>query len=235
MWKIGVIGPKEGKVHDLIAVLSKFGYEVPPLAYTAIAIDRLLLQHKPDLLLIDISEADEKMRACISDRLPARTGTPFIFITAEADSDAMQLARKMQPSAMLTGHVDPGTLYATIELALLRVGTATLPVIPDGQKESQGLVLHGVEAMIPFIDFLYIYSNHVYMIIVTFERDILHRITMQKLMKQLPATNFCRVHRGFVVNLAHVEQLQKNYLTIGNKEIPVSKSLRPELIARLKL
>jgi DNA-binding LytR/AlgR family response regulator len=51
-------------------------------------------------------------------------------------------------------------------------------------------------------------------------------------LKNLP--EFLRVHRSFIVNLKHVEQIGDLYLHIAKKQIPVSKSIREEIMGRLK-
>ncbi|MBK9015236.1 MAG: LytTR family transcriptional regulator DNA-binding domain-containing protein [Saprospiraceae bacterium] len=43
-----------------------------------------------------------------------------------------------------------------------------------------------------------------------------------------------RVHRSYIVNLTHVEEIGELYLHIGKRQIPFSKTFKEELMGRLR-
>jgi DNA-binding LytR/AlgR family response regulator len=47
--------------------------------------------------------------------------------------------------------------------------------------------------------------------------------------EKLPPKDFIRVHRSFIVAFDKIDFIQKNMLTIGKKEIPVSEHYRDQL------
>ena len=63
-------------------------------------------------------------------------------------------------------------------------------------------------------------------------RYTLH-MTMKKVEERLPASKFQRVHRGFIVNLTKIVDIEDNTIVIGKKVIPVSKGNREALMNRL--
>jgi len=57
-------------------------------------------------------------------------------------------------------------------------------------------------------------------------------ITLQNLktfVSKLPANDFIRVHRSYVISLSSVDVVSKNEITIGNKFIPIGESYRNSL------
>ena len=52
------------------------------------------------------------------------------------------------------------------------------------------------------------------------------------LEKGLPAGLFTRVHRGYMVNLEHVERVRGNTIYIGKQEIPLGQPYREGFLAR---
>lgn len=51
------------------------------------------------------------------------------------------------------------------------------------------------------------------------------------LERALPGDRFIRVHRGYLVNLEHVDRLLGNTIYIGRQDIPLGQSYRESFIA----
>lgn len=49
-------------------------------------------------------------------------------------------------------------------------------------------------------------------------------VTLDELGEKLEPLGFCRVHKGFIVNFAHVDQLSSKGLQVGEELIPISRS-----------
>jgi DNA-binding LytR/AlgR family response regulator len=69
--------------------------------------------------------------------------------------------------------------------------------------------------------------------IYTGDRPIITQMSMKSLEEKLPPRDFLRVHRSYIVAFAKIESVQKQVLTIGKKEIPVSEHYRDELYKRI--
>jgi DNA-binding LytR/AlgR family response regulator len=63
-----------------------------------------------------------------------------------------------------------------------------------------------------------------YVKIFTSKKMILSNMTMKDILSRLPATNFTRVHRSFIVSLHHIESVRNKRIKIGDKFIPVGDS-----------
>jgi DNA-binding LytR/AlgR family response regulator len=63
-------------------------------------------------------------------------------------------------------------------------------------------------------------------------KAIISRITIKSLEGQLPADEFFRVHKSYIVNLAHVHSIRKGRIKIAEVEIPFSDSFK-DVITRM--
>jgi DNA-binding LytR/AlgR family response regulator len=78
-------------------------------------------------------------------------------------------------------------------------------------------------------DILYVEGLKDYVKIYISEKPIVTQMSMKALEEKLPSGDFIRVHRSFIVAFNKIDFIQKQMLTIGNKEIPISEHYRDQL------
>jgi DNA-binding LytR/AlgR family response regulator len=61
------------------------------------------------------------------------------------------------------------------------------------------------------------------------------RMTMKAILEKLPANSFVRVHRSFIVPLAHIEQVRNKTIFIAGNEIPIGNSYETSFFDQFKL
>jgi DNA-binding LytR/AlgR family response regulator len=68
-------------------------------------------------------------------------------------------------------------------------------------------------------------------------KDARHTVlaTMKSIEAKLPAKDFIRIHRSYIVRLDKVSEIEENSVIVGGKIIPVSRSHKDDLFRRLKL
>ncbi|MBF9239618.1 response regulator transcription factor [Hymenobacter sp. BT683] len=66
-------------------------------------------------------------------------------------------------------------------------------------------------------------------------RMLLTAETMKQMESQLPAGQFMRTHKSYLVNLSSVERLSGNVLLVGPREVPVGNTYRQEVLRQLHL
>jgi DNA-binding LytR/AlgR family response regulator len=68
-------------------------------------------------------------------------------------------------------------------------------------------------------------------------RDGRHTLlaTMKSIEAKLPAKDFIRIHRSYIVRLDQVSEIEENSVIISGKILPVSRSHKEDLFRRLKL
>ena len=65
-------------------------------------------------------------------------------------------------------------------------------------------------------------------------RVLLTAETMKQMESQLPAGQFVRIHKSYLVSLPSVERLSGNVLLVGARELPVGSTYRQEVLRHLK-
>ncbi|WP_298222022.1 LytTR family DNA-binding domain-containing protein [Flavobacterium sp.] len=56
------------------------------------------------------------------------------------------------------------------------------------------------------------------------QKKIVTRMTMKSILEKLPASEFLRVHRSFIIPISKIEKVRNKIIYIGDEEIPVSGS-----------
>lgn len=82
-------------------------------------------------------------------------------------------------------------------------------------------------------DILWVEAYDYYSKVVTSKKAYLVTQTLKKYGEALAGIpEMMRVHRSYIVNLAHIEEVGELFLTINEQPIPVSKGIKAELLAR---
>lgn len=56
------------------------------------------------------------------------------------------------------------------------------------------------------------------------QKTIVARMTMKAILDKLPATEFVRVHRSFIIPISKIDKVRNKMIFIGQEEIPLSAS-----------
>jgi DNA-binding LytR/AlgR family response regulator len=84
---------------------------------------------------------------------------------------------------------------------------------------------------INFIEILYIEGLKDYIKIYTGGKPILTLLSLKLLEEKLPSPDFVRVHRSYIVAVNKIQFIQRNFIHIGDKEIPVSDNYKEQLLS----
>lgn len=87
---------------------------------------------------------------------------------------------------------------------------------------------------LPYDQLLYLQAYGDYVKIFTKDQTYLPKMTLQSLEKELPADQFIRVHRSYLVALEAIQYIEGNHLTIDGQIIPIAAAYRAELLQKLK-
>ncbi len=104
------------------------------------------------------------------------------------------------------------------EYLALRNATASTPTL------SSIFIKSGYEKVrINLADLLYVESTGNYMKFVFSDQHILSRMTMQEVSDLLQKNTFIRIHRSFIVAKKYIHRMDKKYIWIGDKALPIGK------------
>lgn len=83
-------------------------------------------------------------------------------------------------------------------------------------------------------DILYIESLRNYLRIRTVEKELVPYGSISEMESRLDNNQFLRVHRSYIVNLAHMNAFTSNSVEIGDKSIPIGRKYKAQLFERMK-
>ena len=72
-----------------------------------------------------------------------------------------------------------------------------------------------------------------YVTIHTRERKYITYLTFKSVENYLPADKFIRVHKSYIVAVSKIDSIEGNDIRIGQHHIPISRSLKDEVMERL--
>lgn len=84
-----------------------------------------------------------------------------------------------------------------------------------------------------FRDVSYIEGLQNYAVIHLPNRKLITYITLTSLENQLPAQEFLKVHKSFLISTSHVTAIEGDEILIGNARIPISRSLRERVVRHI--
>ncbi|CAH0999246.1 Transcriptional regulatory protein YpdB [Neolewinella maritima] len=225
------------------------------LDYTVTGVDtgEAALEHvqqsPPDLILMDVQLAGTLDGVDAAMLIRAEYDIPLIFLTSNSNDATFRRARLAEPSAFLSKPFRGRDLTFAIELALrsaalVASGPApaaepTLPEFPRGETAmlfQDRLFIKVKErlARIMLKDIIWVEADDYYCRVYTRNQKYLVTKTLKRFAKLLPTeAPFFRCHRSYLVNLQKVTSIGELYLFVGDQQLPVSRSKRSELIARI--
>lgn len=86
---------------------------------------------------------------------------------------------------------------------------------------------------INFLDLDYIESLADYVKIYTKDKVITTRETISSIEAKLPKKEFLRVHRSYIISIKKIDSFTQEFIEIGKKAIPISRSYKNDVRQRL--
>jgi DNA-binding LytR/AlgR family response regulator len=85
-----------------------------------------------------------------------------------------------------------------------------------------------------FSEIFYIESLADYVKIHLTDKAVVTRETITGIEAKLPQQEFIRTHRSFIVALSAIDSFTNEYVEIGKKQIPISRSYKKEVLETLE-
>jgi len=239
--KVAIVEDEVIIARNITDNLVALGYEVigPAINYTTAL--ELIEKEKPDLLLLDIQLSGRKDGIELAQAVKKNFPLPFIFLTANSDSATIERAKKTEPNAYLVKPFTKEDLFAAIEICFYNFSKKTKSeetaptsrenyIINDAIFIREGTIF----VKVPFKEILYLESDHVYVNVYTATNKHLVRTSLQQYMKNFDPDKFYQVHRSYVVNIDNVTGINDIYVLVNDKQVPIAKPFRDDLLSRLK-
>jgi two-component system, LytTR family, response regulator len=177
-----------------------------------------------DLVFLDINMPDIT-GLDFSQLLPKNCGIIFTTAYSQYAADAFNL----NAVDYLVKPFDFVRFMKACQKALDTIGKAEAEMPYLFVKDSYDLV------RIVLADLLYVQSEGNYLTFKEKDKKTVTRMTMTEALELLPSKNFMRVNKSYVVNLNHIQKIERHQVAVGEKEfVPIAANYHSELMEALK-
>jgi DNA-binding LytR/AlgR family response regulator len=226
--------------------LTTLGYEVTGIIPRGEEAIRHVEDNKPDIVLLDINLKGTLDGIETAKEMLKMGEIPIIYVTANTDEATFNRAKETRPYAFISKPINNRDLQRAIELTVSRIAEKTAAIkakemddVPTDEMPfilSDRIFVKHKEKMVKIViaDILYIEAERNYCRIFTKNKEYLLSTTLKIMEEKLPARQFVRVHRSFVVNLSQVDEVSESHVIINQKAVPLSNSLREDLLKRIQ-
>lgn len=225
---------------EISMVVEDLGYSVCALVMHSSEVIPVYNTCNADLLLMDIHLGSGIDGIGLVEELMHVKKIPFIFVTSYADKATLQRARAVNPYGYVVKPFDERDLQAAIEIAFGRFEQANTLIekeesTTDNFLINQHLFVRHKSKLVRIlpVQILYAEASSNYTQIVTLEQTYTVSSHLAIIEQKLALHGFVRVHRSYLVNLAHIESVEDDTVLLGLKHIPLSKSARSALLSRI--
>jgi DNA-binding LytR/AlgR family response regulator len=230
---------------DLSMRLQKEGYEVVGIASNSDEAMELYTEHKPDLVLMDINIKGKKDGIETARELKKIQDVPLIFLTAFSQNEYVTRAKAVNPSAYLVKPFNNDSLHTSIQIAIHNFAvpgkpTDPRPTVSDKEDTSKETLLFFnnyffVKHNYRFNKFsldelLFAESDNNYIKLVTTNKKIALRVSLQYIADKFNHPALVRVHRGFIVNIRNIDSFNEEEIIIGPHQIPIGRNYKDDFL-----
>jgi DNA-binding LytR/AlgR family response regulator len=227
--------------------LSRLGYEVTGIVPRGEEALVHIRENQPDIVLLDIQLKGNIDGIQTAEIMQKEFDIPVIYLTANSDDAHFNRAKATHPYGFISKPFKNLDLKRAIELTISRLQSSTRNEIhktPESAalKNNSSFVLtdsifaRNHEKMVKIVikDIYYIEAERNYCRIHSKDKEYLLVMTLKDINDKLPQGHFVRVHRSFIVNVAHVDEVALSHVAVAKKAIPLSKSFRGDLLKVLQ-
>jgi len=232
---------------DIENVFTKAGYKVVGSFLTGEAAIQAVDELEPDIVLMDIMLKGDMSGIQAAEVIREKSNTPVVFLTAYADENTIDKARSAVPYGYIVKPFKENEVIATIEIALnkykedqeLIKERDMLKNMVIEKSDSDSIFVRADYRLnrIKFTDIYYVEALKDYVVINTADNIYTTHSTMKEMQRILPAKDFVRVHRSYIVRIDKIFSIKYPDLVIEGKMkvIPIGGMYRKELFSRLNL
>ncbi len=222
--------------------LHNLGYEVTGVVSSGDEAISHIRDKMPDLVLLDVHLKGKMDGIDTAKEVKRIFDTAIIFVTANGDEATFNRAKETKPAAFICKPFNPVELQRAIELAICRMVPENQQLTNPSHIEENPIILSDRifiryrDKMIKIMveDILYIEADRNYSRIFTDAKEYLLSLTLKTIEEKLPSRFFARIHRSYIINISKIDEVAIGYVLIGDKSIPLSGSLKDNLMERIQ-
>ncbi len=222
--------------------LNELGYEVTGIVPRGEEALMHIKSEIPDILLLDINLKGTLDGIETALAMQKTHDIPIIYLTANVDDAHFNKAKDTHPYGFIGKPFKKLDLKRAIELTITQIGIKDDPNTNVESQHDEAFILSDcifvrhLNSMVKvnIKDILYIEAERNYCRIFSNDKEYLLVMTLKEMDRKLPARHFLRIHRSYIINISQIKEIATTHIVIGRKAIPISKSLKKELLKRLQ-
>jgi len=223
-------------------LLTNMGYEVTGILPRGEDALVHVEENKPDIVILDIN-LKGKIDGIETAAILQQKNIPVIYLTANSDDATFNRAKLTKPTAFISKPFKQLDLQRAIELTIIHLAEADpFALEPMEVREEQPFILvdrifvryTGRMIKIMLMDILYMEADRNYSRIFTREKEFVLSVTLKYIEEKLRIPFFMRIHRSYLVNMMHINQVLDSDVMIGDKAIPLGTGMREKLMQRMR-
>jgi DNA-binding LytR/AlgR family response regulator len=230
---------------DIQQSLRKLGYTVAGICSDGEDAIQSAEELRPDLILMDIMLKGEMNGIEAATQIRDKFSIPVIYLTAYADESTLNKARVAEPYGYVIKPFKEIDLHTSIEMAIykhekemdVKKERDFLYSIVENKDSKDTIFVKQNSRLVKVktSDIFYVEALKDYVVINTANARYTIHSTMKDIERKLPATDFIRVHRSFIVRIDKIIAIEQPNLILEDdkKQIPIGGSYKDALTNRL--
>jgi DNA-binding LytR/AlgR family response regulator len=227
---------------NLSLQLTHLGYEVIGIIPRAEEVLFQISKQIPDIILMDINLKGDLDGIELVHLIQKENKIPIIYLTANSDEAHFNRAKETHPYAFVSKPYKKLDLQHAIELTLVRIQEeqnnekSLEPITEEPFILSDCIFVRSHDKMVKVCisNILYIEAERNYCKIHCKDKEHLLVMTLKDIEEKLVSNTLLRIHRSFIVNLTHIDEIATNHVVIAKKAIPLSADLKKKLLLHIQ-
>ena len=236
-------------VEDEMIIAANLSLQLTHLGYDVIGIipraEDVLVQiskQTPDIILMDINLKGELDGIEVVHLIQKEYKIPIIYLTANSNEAHFNRAKETNPYGFVSKPLKKLDLQRAIELTLVRVQDERNNKKNVEMANEEPFILsdcifvrnHDKMVKVCLSNILYIEAERNYCKIHCKDKEHLLVMTLKDIEEKLTSNTLLRIHRSFIVNLLHIDEIATNHVVIAKKAIPLSADLKKKLLLHIQ-
>ncbi len=223
--------------------LTSLGYEVTGILPRGEQAIQQVKENKPDIILLDINLRGELDGIETALQIQQFAPIPIIYLTANADEATFNRAKPTKPYAFISKPFKQLDLQRAIELTISRMAENVTGINNESTADdeqpfilSDRIFVRYKEKMIKIMlaDILYMEADRNYSRIFTSSREYILSVSLKNIEEKMSMQLFMRIHRSYLINITHVDEVFENHVMIEKKSVPIGVGMREQLMQRIQ-
>jgi len=186
----------------------------------ALSGSEFIKHNQVDLLFVDINMPDISGIELVKSLDPK----PMIIFTTAYKNYAFE-GFELQAIDYLLKPIDSDRFSKSVEKA---VDFYRYKNVPVQTPENKSLYVYSEYRMIkidlPDIEYIESMEDYIKIYLTNQPKPVLTLMTLKKVLEKLPADSFSRIHRSYIVSLAHIKSIHNKKVQLKTAELPIGNS-----------